>query len=142
MKKILIILVILIIILFALIFYQKSDVNDEDGLRITFNNRETFLTFSKIRSFEKVSFSTDRGDRFDGFDFDDILNSIDIPANSETKYILHSKDGGTLNLTKAENETFYLVFQEGATGQFIRLVIPSDEFSQRWIKYLIAIEIE
>ena len=142
MKKILIILVLLIIIFLALIFYQKSNVNDEDGLRITFNNRETFLTFSKIRSFEKVSFSTDRGDRFDGFDFADILNLLDISANNDSQYILHSKDGGTLNLTKVENEIFYLVFQEDTNGQFIRLVIPSDEFSQRWIKYLIAIEIE
>ena len=47
-----------------------------------------------------------------------------------------------INLTKEENEILYLVFQEDAGGQFIRLVIPTDEFSQRWIKYLVAIEIE
>jgi len=27
-------------------------------------------------------------------------------------------------------------------GQFIRLVVPTDEFSQRWMKYLVEIEIE
>ncbi|NQT65353.1 MAG: hypothetical protein HQ554_04150 [FCB group bacterium] len=142
MKKILIVLVILISILLALIFYQKSNVNDEDGLRIIFNNRETFLTFSKINSFEKVSFSTDRGDKFEGFDFADVLKSLDISTNNDSQCVFHSKDGGTINLTKKEHEIFYLVFHEDANGQFIRLIIPTDEFSQRWIKYLIAIEIE
>jgi len=141
MKKIFIILVLLILILLALLYYQKSNATDEKGIKITYKGSETFLTFTKIHSYEQMSFTTEGGDKFNGFDFDDILNSLDIPANSETQYILHSKDGGTLNLTKVENETFYLVFQEDAIDQFIRLVIPTDEFSQRWIKYLIAIEI-
>ncbi len=142
MKKILLILTILIIILLALIIYQKSNVKDEDGIKITYKDTETILTFSKIRSYDEVSFSTNRDDKFNGYDFSDILKLLKIPTNNETKYILHSKDGGTLNLTKKENETLYLVFQEDVTGQFIRLVIPSDEFSQRWIKYLTAIEIK
>ena len=142
MKKIFIILVILIIILLALIIYQKSKVTDEEGIKITYKDRDTFLSYTKIRSIKQVSFTTGRGDKFNGFDFADVLRSLKIPIDIETEYILHSKDGGTLNLTKEENEIFYLVFQEDATGQFIRLVIPTDDFSQRWIKYLVAIEIE
>ncbi len=142
MKKIFIILTILIIILLALIIYQKSNVKNEDGIKITYKDTETILTFSKIRSYEEVSFSINRDDKFNGYDFSDILKSLKIPTNNETKYILQSKDGGTLNLSKKENETLYLVFQEDATGQFIRLIIPSDEFSQRWMKYLTAIEIK
>ena len=142
MKKILLILFILIIILVALIIFQKNKVIYEKGIRITYQDQETFLTYSKIHSIKQVSFTTHRGDRFNGFDFTDILKSIKIPTDIETEYILHSKDGGSLNLTKEKNETFYLVFQEDANGQFIRLVVPTDEFSQRWIKYLAAIEIE
>ena len=142
MKKIFILLVILILILLALIIYQKSKVTDEEGFKITFQNREIFLTYSKIHSNEKISFTTGRGDRFNGFDFAEILKILKIPTDIRTEYIFHSKDGGTLNLTKEKNETYYFVFQEDATGQFIRLVIPTDEFSQRWIKYLVAIEIE
>ena len=142
MKKILLILVILILILLAFIFYQKSKVTNEEGIKIINKDQETFLSYSKIRSNEQISFTTNRDDSFNGYDLSNILISLDIPTNNETQYIFYSKDGGTLNLTKEENETFYLVFQEGATGQFIRLVIPSDEFSQRWIKYIVAIEIE
>ncbi len=142
MKKILLILFILIIILLALIIYQKSEVIDEKGIRITYKDQETFLTYLEIHSIKQVSFTTKRGDKFTGYDLDDICRSLKIPSSIETKYILHSKDGGTLNLTKEENESFYLVFQEDANDQFIRLVIPTDEFSQRWIKYLAAIEIE
>ena len=142
MKKIILFLVILILILLALIFYQKSKVTDVEGIKITYKDQETFLTYSKIRSIKQVSFTTERGDKFNGFDFADVLKSLKIPTDSETKYTFHSKDGGTLNLIKEKDKTFYLAFQEDATGQFIRLVIPTDEFSQRWIKYLVAIEIE
>ena len=142
MKKIFIILVILILILLALTIYQKSKVTDEDGIKITYKDQETFLSYSKIRLDKQISFTTERGDNYNGFNFDDILKSIKIPTDIETEYILHSKDGGSLNLIKEKNETFYLVFQEDASGQFIRLVVQTDEFSQRWIKYLVAIEIE
>lgn len=142
MKKIFIILVILILILLALIIYQKGKVTDEEGFKITYKNREIFLSYSEISSNEQVSFTTERGDRFSGFDFAEILKILKIPTDIRTEYIFHSKDGGTLNLTKEKNETYYFVFQEDATGQFIRLVIPTDEFSQRWIKYLVAIEIK
>jgi hypothetical protein len=142
MKKIILFLVILIIILLALIIYQKSKVTDKEGIKITYKDRDTFLTYSKIRSIKQVSFTTERGDKFNGYDLSNIINSIDISTNIETEFIFHSKDGGTLNLTKEENEKFYLVFQQDSNGQFIRLVVPTDEFSQRWIKYMVAIEIE
>lgn len=142
MKKLFIILVILILILLTLIIYQKSKVIDKEGIKITYKDRDKFLSYTEIRSIKQVSFTTERGDKFNGFDISDVLKSLKIPINIETEYILHSFDGGTLNLTKEKNETFYLVFQEDATGQFIRLIIPTDEFSQRWIKYMVAIEIE
>ncbi len=142
MKKIFIVFVILIIILLALIFYQKSKIVDDEGIQITFQNRKIFLSFSKIRSNKQISFTTNRNDNFNGYDLSSIFISLDIPTDNDSQYIFHSKDGGTLNLTKEVNEIFYLVFQQEADGQYIRLVIPSDEFSQRWIKYLVAIEIE
>ncbi len=142
MKKILVILVILILILLALTFFQKSRVVDKVGIKIIHKEQESFLSYTKIRSKEKISFTTSSGDVFNGYDIFSILTSLDIPINSDSKYIFHSNDGGTLNLVKEKNEVFFLVFQEDATGQFLRLVIPTDEFSQRWIKYLVAIEIE
>ena len=142
MKKILIILVILILILLALTFYQKSKVVDNAGIKITYKDQESFLSYTQIRSKEQISFTTSSGNIFNGYDIFSILNSVDISINSDSKYIFHSNDGGTLILIKEENEVFYLVFQEDATGQFLRLIVPTDKFSQRWIKYLIAIEIE
>ena len=142
MKRILLILVILILILLALTFYQKNKVTDDAGITIIHKDQETFLSYKAIRSKELISFTANSGDMFNGYNILSILNSIDIVANSDSKYIFHSKDGGTFNLAKEENETSYFVFQEDASGQFIRLVIPTDEFSQRWIKYLVSMEIE
>ena len=142
MKKILTILVILIFILLALTFYQKSKVVDNAGIKIIYKDQESFLSYTQIRSKEQISFTTSSGNIFNGYDLFSHINALDIPINSDSKYIFHSNDGGTLNLMKEKNEVFYLVFQENATGQFLRLVIPTDKFSQRWIKYLVAIEIE
>ena len=142
MKKIILFLGILIIILLALTFYQRSKVTDQEGIKFTYKNQKTHISYKQIRSCKKINFTAKSGDMFNGYDILGILNSIAVPVNSDSKYIFHSKDGGTLNLIKEENEIFYLVFQEDTSGQFIRLVVPTDEFSQRWIKYLVAIEIE
>ncbi len=83
MKKIFIILVILIFILLVLIIYQKSKVTDEDGIKITYKDQETFLAYSKIRSNKQVSFVTGRGDKFNGFDFAEVLKSLKIPTDIE-----------------------------------------------------------
>ncbi|MDP8267637.1 MAG: hypothetical protein P9L97_02800 [Candidatus Tenebribacter davisii] len=138
MKKILIILGILIVILFLLLYFQKSKKTDETGIKIIHNNKVEILTFSKLNSFEKISFTTARGDKFSGYDLTAILNSKKIPADSKTTYSFHSNDGGTLNVNKEESEFLYLIFQD----DYIRLVIPSDEFSQRWMKYISEIEIK
>jgi len=142
LKRILIILGILCIILFVLILYQKSDITNEEGIKIFYKNQEFYLSYSEIRLHKQVSFTTNRDDVFSGYNIFNILSSIDISTSSNSNFTLQSRDGGSLKLTKEENETFYLVFQEDTTGQFIRLVIPTDEFSQRWIKYIVTIEIE
>ena len=142
MKKIILILVILILILLALTFYQKSKVVDNAGIKIIYKDQESFLSYTKIRSKQQISFTTNNGDMVKGYDISSLVNAVDIPINGDSEYVFHSNDGGTLNLVKEENEVFYLVFQEDASGQFLRLVVPTDEFSQRWIKYLVAVEIK
>ena len=89
MKKIAIVLIILILILLALIFYQKSKETDEDGIKVIYKNQETSLSYTKIRSNENVSFSTERGDKYNGFDLTSILESLNIPTDIETKYTFH-----------------------------------------------------
>lgn len=142
MKKILIILIILIIILLSLSYFQKSRSSHEEGIEISYRDQSRFLPYSKILSFEKSNFSTKQTHEMNGYDLVKTLEALDIPVSIETEYSFQSKDGGTLKLIKKQNETFYLVFQESADGQYIRLVIPSDEFSQRWLKYITSIEIK
>lgn len=142
MKKVMIILAFLIIIFFALIFYQRSNVSIEDRLSIKFDDQELFLSYSKLRSNEQISITTARGDDYLAYDLSNIFKSLKIPFNKDTSYTFRSNDGGSLTIKKADHEDFYLVFDEDANGQFIRLVIPTDQFSQRWIKYLRSITIK
>ncbi len=142
MKKILIIFSVLIIILFSISYFQKSRSNHEEGIEISFRDQKRFLPYSKILSIEKSNFSTKQNHKMNGYDLVKILKALDIPASIETEYSFHSKDGGTLKLIKKQNETFYLLFKEDADGHYLRLIIPSDEFSQRWLKYITSIEIK
>lgn len=142
MKKIFIILIVLIIVLLSLSYFQKSRSSKKEGIELVYKDHSKFLSYSKLLSLEKSNFSTKQDHEMNGYDLVKTLEAIDIPTSIETEFVFHSQDGGTLTLTKKQNETFYLVFQEGADGQYIRLVIPSDEFSQRWIKYITSIEIK
>jgi len=142
MKKILIILIMLIIILISLSYFQKNRSSNKDGIEISYKGQSRFLSYSKILSFEKSNFTTIQNHEMNGFELFKVLEELDISTSTETEFIFQSEDGGSLKLIKKPNEAFYLVFQEGANGQYIRLVIPSDEFSQRWIKYITSIEIK
>jgi len=142
MRKILIILSVLIIILIALSYFQNSYNSSVEGIELFYKDQNWFLPYSKILSFENSNFSTMQNQEISGYDLFKILETLDIPASIGTEFVFRSKDGGNLKLIKKQNETYYLVFQENSDSQFVRLVIPSDEFSQRWIKYLTSIEIK
>jgi len=142
MKKIFFILSILIIILLSLSYFQKSRNIHKEGIEISYTDQSRFIPYSEILSFEKSNFSTNSNHEMNGYDLVKTLEALDIPVNIESEFVFYSKDGGTLKLVKKQNETFYLIFQEGTDGQYIRLVIPSDEFSQRWIKYITSFEIK
>lgn len=99
------------------------------------------LSYVDIQKNEQISFVTERGDNMTGYQLLEILENMQINTQEIEGYIFRSLDGGTLELSKDDEAQFYLIFQDVLDKQDVRLVIPTDQFSQRWIKHIIEIEL-
>ena len=139
MKKIVLILTSLIIILAVLLAIWHKNVDSATGITITIDNNEKIISYSALEKMSKTSFKTSRGDEYSGYKLIEILKDFD-PQN--IRYlILHSKDSGSLRLNKEDYHNAYLIWQSDSERPSLRLIISTDEFGQRWMKYLISIEI-
>lgn len=139
MKKILTILILFIIVLAVLLTIGNKNRNDQQGIIIQQDKTKTILCLSEIQKLEKHVFSTTRGDDFSGVLLTDILQVKQI---SEYKYlILSSSDGASLKLNDDLIPTVYIIQMDDTEEPAWRLIIPSDEFGQRWMKYVKTIEI-
>ena len=139
MKKILFILISLIIILAFLISLMNKTKVESDGLSLKIGDEERIISYSTFGKMEKVNFQTERGDEYSGYQLLPLLHKNGM---NECKYLtLFSEDGGSLRLNEIDHADAYLIWQSDTEKPGLRLIISSDEFGQRWMKNLIAIEI-
>lgn len=137
MKKILITLLVLFILLAALILLRQNEA--APGLKIISTAKEQIITFEEIESLAKYDFNTLRGQTYQGWLLTDILTLAGITNYSDL--ILRSVDGAKINLTKELISESVLIRTEENDTSYFRLIIPSDEFGQRWMKYLVSLEV-
>lgn len=140
MKKILFFLAILMIILVVLTSIWRRTVNLPEALQIIKKDKVYALSWQKLQQLPSYDFQTERGDSFSGYKLSDILSLYEL--NGEENITFHSIDGGRLKLNRSEFETLYLVFMDTEKELRLRLIIPEDEFGQRWIKHVNRIVLE
>ena len=140
MKKILFFLSILIIILVVLSTIWRRTVNIPEALQIIKNDNIYALSWHKLQELPTFDLRTERGDSFNGYKLSDILSLFEL--DSEEKITFHSIDGGRLKLNRSEFSTLYLVLMDTEKELQLRLIIPEDEFGQRWMKYISRIVLE
>jgi len=139
MKKIVLILTSLIILLAVLLTIWHMNIDSSTGITISIDNQEKIISYSTLGKMPKTSFKTRRSDEYSGYKLLEILKDYD-PQN--IKYlILHSEDSGSLRLKKEDLDNAYLIWQSDSKEPSLRLIISTDEFGQRWMKYLTSIEI-
>ena len=139
MKRILLIIAILIIILTLLLIIRDQQQTKQEGIVISRNSEEKIISYNEINKFAFHDFRAARGDEFTGVLLTDLLKQADF---SYAQYIiLHSADGASLRLNKDLIETSYLIWQPDSTEQALRLIIPADEYGQRWMKFVQRIEV-
>ena len=140
MKKILFLLSILIIILVVLSSIWRRTVNIPEALQIIKNDRIHALSWHKLQQLSTFDFQTKRGDLFNGYKLSDILSLFKL--DGEENITFHSIDGGKLKLNCSEFGTLYLVLMENEDTVRLRLIIPEDEFGQRWMKNINRVVLE
>jgi hypothetical protein len=128
---------VLLIILAVLLLVQNRHKTKEDGIIIKQNDKETVIGFSDIDKLQKQNFTTNREDNFSGFLLFDLLKGYDF-----SEIILHSSDGGNLRLDQKDIANAYIIEMKDSDETSFRLIIPSDEFGQRWMKYIKIIELQ
>lgn len=131
MKKTLIILIGLIIILIGLSLLMKKNAHKEKAIVLKINNRQKIIKFSKLQKLPHKKIVTQKGKTYQGIKLGDVINLQTNDKISSVKIV--SSDGMSIKLTK-DIQNAYLVFIKDKN--YYRLVIPTDDFSQRWIKYI------
>lgn len=140
MKKILIALLILIAVLVALSIYWQSISPDIDGLEIEANGTLKKLSGKALTQLKLEDFTTSRGDEFRGWKLSNILNLAKMETPEQLT--LFSRDGGSLKLNAEESMAAYIVTGSKNNENYFRLIIPTDEFGQRWLKYITKISVK
>ena len=131
MKYIIGILIALVLLLTALILYRQSEEPVDLGTRLHFDKYYTQM--KKIKT-EKVTYSSKE---YEVIKAVDVLTVFNIKREGLKDITFFANDGGSLKVTSEELDKIYLQALDNGT---YRLVIPSDQFKQRWLKNITGIE--
>ena len=129
-------LVIIVIIGVIAILLRFTPNHDSDVLIIEFPNNEILeITFDKIIEMEGVV--------FENYDKPTLVKIVSIqqllPEFDFIRLLFHSTDGAKVLI---ENETNILIALEKNNDQYtLRLIMPDDNFSQRWLKNVCRITV-
>ncbi|HPR18162.1 MAG TPA: hypothetical protein PLD62_07940 [Candidatus Cloacimonadota bacterium] len=140
MKKIVFVLVLLVIILAVLLWLRSSEQISPNLLLIRYQRIDFILNSDELQNITKDDFKTKQGADFQGWKIRDILQQHGI--DKFAYLIFHSADGGSLRLPAEETENAYFIEMKDAPSLSFRLILPYDEFKQRWLKFVNRIEVE
>jgi DMSO/TMAO reductase YedYZ molybdopterin-dependent catalytic subunit len=161
-KIVIAIFVLLIVAAVPLHFYTRPDISQVGALKITGKvNTLTTLTLEQLKTYPAVtlqvtltSSGTPSGNgvfNYTGVAVADLLNQTHASTNSTSIYI-QAQDGygTTITSQEAQKPNTIIAYQkdgapltalkDGGEGP-LRLIIGSDQYAQRWIRGVVAIEV-
>jgi DMSO/TMAO reductase YedYZ molybdopterin-dependent catalytic subunit len=156
------IFVLLIVAAAPLYFYTRPDTAQVGALQITGKvNAPTTLTLEQLKTYPAVtlqvtltSSGTPSGNgifNYTGVTLKDLLSHAGASANATSLYV-QAQDGygTTIPIQDAQNQNTIIAYQkdsapltslkDGGEGP-LRLIIASDQYAQRWIRGVAAIEV-
>jgi len=139
MKKIAYILIVLILILFGLIFIRKLRTEKLEAIKIITNNQEFYL--KNLSEIEMQEIKTKSEDKFSAASIQKILESFEIHEKKFIRITFISEDGAGISFKKDEIPKLFLIQQKEKKQKKFRLMVPDDEFKQRWLKNIKYIEL-
>ena len=139
MKKIAYILIVLILILFGLIFIRKLRTEKLEAIKIIVGNEEFYLKNLSKTAMQEIM--TKSEDKFSAASIQKILESFEILEKKFIRITFISDDGAGISFKKDEIPQLFLVQQKEKKQKKFRLIVPDDEFKQRWLKNIKYIEL-
>lgn len=161
-----IVVLVLVVAVFAILnagnLEDKKESQEKAEVTITRNDEQVAVfTLEKLEKYEKTVFNANldkSGEEaveksFGGVFLNDVLTDLQISLNGDEHVIFVAADGYTTAITATEvleADNIYLVYERdgeptgtkasGGSGP-IEIVIAKDDFSQRWCKFLMEIQI-
>lgn len=162
---IIIIVLALIVSIFAFInrsmVKDKKEVHENAEILLVKDEEKTTLGFDEIKEIGEEEFKADlkssgnpaKEHTYTGVPLKEILKKANISLGENAQIVVRSVDGFTVALDideVLEDDNIYLVYnidgesigskEDGGSGPY-QVIIRNDQFSQRWSKYVVEIEI-
>ena len=138
MKRVISILITLILLLLIAVYINTQNQKSTTGLIIKYGEIENNI--ADLSYYESTKITTKNGDDLIAFSLKKIVTEIGLNEKDYSKIVFYSSDGGTLAVNSNEINELYLMEKTKGKKKYLRLIIPNDNFSQRWLKYIVRIE--
>jgi len=140
MKNILIVLLILIFVLLGLSWYINRDkVHSEVILTVTLSEKSIQINKFPKDAIQVVETGQGKSEQVIAVKY--FLKSY-LDDNSWNKLTFISSDNAELTINRKELDSLYLSLISKEGESYLRLIIPSDAFHQRWLKYITQIDLK
>ncbi|MDP8220508.1 MAG: hypothetical protein P9X26_04135 [Candidatus Stygibacter frigidus] len=140
MKNIIIILLALVLVMLGLSWLINRDkVPAEVLLTVTLSGKS--IEISSFPEDEIETVITGQGKSAQVIAVKHFLSSC-LNDNSWTKLNFISSDNAQLTVDRVELDSLYLGMISKDEQSYLRLIIPSDDFHQRWLKYITQIDLQ
>jgi DMSO/TMAO reductase YedYZ molybdopterin-dependent catalytic subunit len=161
-KIVIAIFVLLIVAAVPLYYYTRPETAQTGTLQIEGNvNAPATLTLEQLKTYPTVTLQvtltssgtpTDNGVfNYTGVTLKELLSHVQASANATSLYIQAQDGYGTsISIQDAQNQNTIIAYQkdgapltalkDGGEGP-LRLIISSDQYAQRWVRGVVAIEV-
>ncbi|MDP8209278.1 MAG: hypothetical protein RAO94_10985 [Candidatus Stygibacter australis] len=140
MKNIIIVLFALIIVMLGLSWIINRDkVPSEVLLTVTLSGKSIEIGAFPEDAIEIVETGPGRSEQAIAVKY--FLKSY-LEDNSWNKLTFISSDNAELTINRKELDSLYLSLISKEGESYLRLIIPSDAFHQRWLKYITQIDLK
>lgn len=134
MKKISLALILLFIL--TLCFAEKLT-----DLTVQINNKSIVFKSNELTKLNPAELSELKKNQ-KAYALSDLLNYLKISVKSNQSIEFKSVDNASQKISANDINKTWLVTEEKKDKKYYRLMIPSDPFHQRWIKYINTIIIK
>ena len=140
MKNPKLLLVVLLLVLAIIVFLNKKrDSTDKDIITLTCKNKSIKVSKKIIENMATDNITDRKGKIYRGVKVSVLTRLITKDKFTGLEFI--AKDGASIKLKDEDIINAYIVFIGKEDAFYYRLAIPTDEFKQRWLKYIVSIKV-